>query len=74
MGAAYFAVQSLLWGTDRMRSVDGYTLPGAFTVMSDGSVAAAVAAPLICFRDLRVSMSGMTLGMVYMFVAMQLMM
>jgi hypothetical protein len=71
---AYFAVQSLLWGTDRMRSIDRYTLPGAFTVMSDGSVGAAVAQPLICYRDIRVSMSAMTLGMVYMLVAMQLLM
>jgi hypothetical protein len=71
---AYFTVQSLLWGTDRMRNIDRNTLPGAFSVMSDGSVGAAVAAPLICYRDLRVSMSAMTLGMVYMFVAMQLMM
>jgi hypothetical protein len=72
---AYFVVQSLLWGTDRMRSIDRFTLPGGFSVsvMSDGSVGAAVAAPLICFRDLRVSMSAMTLGMVYMLVAMQLM-
>ncbi len=71
---AYFAVQSLLWGTDRMRSVDRFALRGGYSVMSDGSVRAAVAAPLICFRDLRLSMSAMTLGTVYMFVAMQLMM
>jgi hypothetical protein len=68
----YFAVQSLLWGTDRMRSLDRHALPGAFTVMSDGSVGAAVAQPLSCYRDLRVSMSAMTFGMVYMLVAMQL--
>jgi hypothetical protein len=42
--------------------------------MSDGSVGAAAAAPLICYRDLRASMSAMTLGMAYMFVAMQLLM
>lgn len=71
---AYFTAQSLLWATDRMRSIDRFTLPGSFTVMSDGSVGAAVAAPLICFRDLRLSMSAMTFGMVYMLAAMQLLM
>jgi hypothetical protein len=71
---AYFAAQSLLWATDRMRSVDQHTLPGGFSVMSDGSVGAAAAAPLICYRDLRVSMSAMTVGMVYMLAAMQLLM
>jgi hypothetical protein len=71
--AANFAGQSLLWATDRMRSIDRITLPGAsFSVMSDGAVGAAVAQPLICYRDLRVSMSAMTAGMVYMLVAMQL--
>lgn len=71
---AYFGAQSLLWVGDRMRVIDQYTLPGSFAVMSDGSVARAVAAPLICFRDIRVSMSAMTFGMAYMFVAMQLLM
>jgi uncharacterized protein DUF5134 len=70
----YFGVQTALWATDRMRSIDQYTLPGSFSVMSDGSVGAAVAAPLICYRDLRLSMSAMTLGMAYMFAAMQLLM
>jgi hypothetical protein len=70
---AYFVGQSLLWGTDRMRSIDRHRLRAGFSVMADGSVGAAVAQPLICFRDLRVSMSAMTLGMAYMFVAMQLM-
>jgi len=71
---AYFGAQSLLWGTDRMRIVDQYRLPGGISVMSDGSVAAAAAAPLICYRDLRVSMSAMTIGMMYMLAAMQLLM
>ncbi|HEY5317762.1 MAG TPA: DUF5134 domain-containing protein [Solirubrobacteraceae bacterium] len=72
---AYFAGQSLLWATDRMRSIDGYTLPGSFSVTAEGAaVGRAVAAPLICFRDLRLSMSAMTLGMVYMFLAIQLLM
>ncbi|HWF35147.1 MAG TPA: DUF5134 domain-containing protein [Solirubrobacteraceae bacterium] len=69
---AYFTIQSLLWATDRMRSIDRFSLPGGFSVMSDGSAVATVAAPLICYRDLRVSMSAMTLGMVYMLAAMQL--
>jgi hypothetical protein len=71
---AYFIVQSLLWVSDRMRVVDQYTLPGSMAVMADGSVARAAAAPLICFRDIRVSMATMTFGMAYMFAAMQLLM
>jgi hypothetical protein len=69
---AYFAAQSLLWATDRMRSIDHFTLRGSYTVTSEGAVGAAVASPLICYRDLRASMSGMTLGTVYMLIAMQL--
>ena len=38
----------------------------------DGTVALSAAEPLVCFRDLRVSMFAMTLGMAYMFAAMQL--
>jgi Domain of unknown function (DUF5134) len=37
-----------------------------------GTVAITTAEPLVCFRDLRVSMTAMTLGMAYMFAAMQL--
>ena len=70
----YFAAQTLLWVSDRMRTIDHHTLPGAFSVTADGAVGAAAAAPLICYRDLRVSMSAMTLGMAYMFAAMQLLM
>jgi Domain of unknown function (DUF5134) len=70
---AYFAAQSLLWVTDRMRDVDHKTLPGAsFSVAPGGAVAISAAEPLVCFRDLRVSMFAMTLGMAYMFAAMQL--
>jgi hypothetical protein len=70
----YFAGQSLLWITDRMRSVDHKTLPtgGGFSLTPDGAVAMAAAEPLVCFRDLRLSMFAMTLGMAYMFAAMQL--
>lgn len=70
---AYFAAQAVLWGTDRMRSLDERTiLGGAVSVTADGALAASVSEPLICFKDLRVSMAAMTLGMAYMFAAMQL--
>jgi len=72
---AYFAAQALLWGTDRMRDLDERTiLGGSLSVTPDGALAASVAEPLICFKDLRVSMAAMTLGMAYMFAAMQLVM
>jgi hypothetical protein len=71
---AYFAVQSLLWVTNRMREVDHKALlGGSFSVTPDGAVAMSAGEPLVCFRDLRVSMFTMTLGMAYMFAAMQLM-
>ncbi len=70
---AYFVVQSLLWVTDRMREVDHKTLlGGSLSVTPGGAVAMSGAEPLVCFRDLRVSMFAMTLGMAYMFAAMQL--
>jgi hypothetical protein len=69
----YFVAQSLLWVTDRMRDVDHKTLwGGSFSVTPGGTVAIEAAEPLVCFRDLRVSMFAMTLGMAYMFAAMQL--
>ncbi len=72
---AYFAAQSLLWVSDRMREVDHRTLlGGGVSVTPGGAVAMAAAEPLVCFRDLRASMFAMTLGMAYMFAAMQLMM
>jgi Domain of unknown function (DUF5134) len=72
---AYFALQSLMWLSDRMRSVDHKTLwGGGMSVTPAGAVAIAAAEPLVCFRDLRVSMFAMTIGMAYMFAAMQLMM
>jgi hypothetical protein len=72
---AYFALQSGLWATDRMRAVDHRTLfGGGFSVTPGGAVAISAAEPLVCFRDLRVSMAAMTLGMAYMFAAMQLLM
>jgi hypothetical protein len=70
---AYFAAQALLWGTNRIRDFDERTiLGGAVSVTPEGALAASVAEPLICFKDLRVSMAAMTLGMAYMFAAMQL--
>ena len=70
---AYFTMQSLLWVTNRMREVDHKTLlRGNFSVTPDGAVAMSAAEPLVCFRDLRISMFAMTLGMAYMFAAMQL--
>lgn len=70
---AYFGAQSLMWITNRMREVDHKTLlGGGFSVTPDGAVAMSAAEPLVCFRDLRVSMFAMTLGMAYMFAAMQL--
>jgi hypothetical protein len=71
---AYFLVQSALWLSDRMRDIDHKTLlGGSFSVTPDGAIAMSAAEPLVCFRDLRVSMFAMTLGMAYMFAAMQLM-
>jgi hypothetical protein len=70
---AYFAVQALLWATNRMRDYDERTIfGGGVSVTPDGALAASVAEPLICFKDLRASMAAMTLGMAYMFAAMQL--
>ncbi len=70
---AYFTAQSLLWVSDRMREVDHRTLLRASaTVTPGGAVSISAAEPLVCFRDLRASMFAMTLGMAYMFAAMQL--
>jgi hypothetical protein len=70
---AYFTVQAVLWGTNRIRDFDERTIfGGAVSVTPEGALTASVAEPLICFKDLRASMSVMTLGMAYMFAAMQL--
>jgi len=72
---AYFLGQSLLWASDRMRSVDHKTLwGGGLSVTPEGAVAMSAAEPLVCYRDLRLSMFAMTLGMAYMFAALQLLM
>jgi hypothetical protein len=70
----YFMAQALLWVSDRIRSVDGHTLPGGLSVTPEGAVGTVAAAPLICYRDLRVTMGAMTFGMAYMFAATQLLM
>ncbi len=70
---AYFTVQSVVWASDRMRSIDHRTLGGSgVSITPGGAVAISAAEPLVCFRDLRLSMFAMTLGMAYMFAAMQL--
>ncbi len=69
---AYFAVQSLLWVTNTYRRLDEHAIIGGTAVNPDGTVAATAVQPLVCERDLRVSMFVMTLGMAYMFAAMQL--
>lgn len=43
-------------------------------VNAGGTLTATAVEPLVCERDLRVSMSVMALGMAYMFAAMQLLM
>jgi hypothetical protein len=69
---AYFAAQAVLWATNRMRDFDERTiLGGAVSVTPEGTLATSIAEPLICFKDLRVSMAAMTIGMAYMFAAMQ---
>jgi hypothetical protein len=68
----YFALQAALWITNRMRDIDHEALPGGLSVTPGGAVARSGAQPLICYRDLRASMFVMTLGMAYMFAAMQL--
>jgi hypothetical protein len=70
---AYFAVQAVLWGTNRIRDFDERAIfGGGVSVTPEGALAASIAEPLVCFKDLRVSMAAMTLGMAYMFAATQL--
>lgn len=70
--AAYFCVQAGLWGSDRIRALDRRFTFGAYAITPEGAVGTAVAEPLICYRDLRVSMAAMGLGMAYMLAAMAL--
>jgi hypothetical protein len=69
---AYFAGQALLWVTNSYRKLDHHAIVGGGAVNPDGTLTASVVQPLICERDLRPSMFVMTLGMAYMFAAMQL--
>jgi hypothetical protein len=69
---AYFAVQALLWASDRYRELDGQGVGGNLFVGLDGTVTASSITTLVCERDLRVSMSAMAVGMAYMFAAMQI--
>jgi Domain of unknown function (DUF5134) len=68
----YFAAQAILWATNRMRLADDLAIGRRFSVDSGGALTATAAQPLVCDRDLRLSVGGMTLGMAYMFAAMQL--
>jgi hypothetical protein len=68
---AYFLGQSLVWGRGWIRRLDEQASPMTIWSLA-GGVAVAVAAPLICRRDVRISMCAMLLGMGYMLVAMQL--
>lgn len=71
---AYFGVQTVLWLTDGYRRLDRHVSVRGVGVNPDGTLSVAAAHRLVCERDLRVSMSVMTLGMAYMFAAMQLLM
>ncbi|MGA9874574.1 MAG: DUF5134 domain-containing protein [Solirubrobacteraceae bacterium] len=68
----YFAAQALMWVTNSYRKLDSHTIIGGNAINADGTLTATAVQPLICERDLRGSMFVMTLGMAYMFAAMQL--
>jgi hypothetical protein len=77
---AYLTAEALFWLSGRIVGVDRNVLPaGGYSVSSAavGTGASALGivetATLACERDLRVSMSAMTLGMAYMVLAMQVM-
>ena len=74
---AYLAAEAGLWALDAYRRVDGSTPIIGLTMASvgyEGGAVALEAAPASLLGDLNISVSmiGMTLGMAYMFVAMQL--
>ena len=71
---AYFGIQAVLWATDTYRRLDDRLTVRGFGVNPDGTLTATALRPLVCERDLRVSMSAMAFGMAYMFAAMQLLM
>jgi hypothetical protein len=68
----YFVVQAVLWATNLMRQADDVAVGRRFSVSPGGAIAATAVQPLVCDRDLRVSLGVMTLGMAYMLAAMQL--
>jgi Domain of unknown function (DUF5134) len=75
---AYLAAEAGLWAVDAYRRVDGGTPIIGLTMASagyDGGTVTLAAAPASLLGDLDISASmiGMTLGMAYMFIAMQLM-
>jgi hypothetical protein len=70
--AASFGGASALWLGGRMRAVDRRFIVGAYAITPEGALGAAAAEPLICDRNLRVSMAAMALGMSYMLAAMAL--
>jgi hypothetical protein len=70
---AYFAGQTVLWGTNRMRALDARTIIGETVAATpEGALATSVAEPLIGYADVRASMAAMTIGMAYMFATTQL--
>lgn len=70
--AASFAGLSVLWLADRMRAVDRRFIVGAYAITPEGALGATAAEPLICDRDLRLSMAAMALAMSYMLATMAL--
>ena len=69
---AYFALQAVIWATNSYRGLDERPVLGGIGALADGTLTATAVEPLICEHDLRPSMALMTLGMAYMFAAMQL--
>jgi uncharacterized membrane protein len=74
---AYLAVESGLWTTGRVLGVDRDCLPSGGYDFAGGRGAGvlrvAATTTLACERDLRLTMTAMTLGMAYMVFAMQVM-
>jgi hypothetical protein len=75
---AYLSAEAALWMTGRVLSADRNWLPGGGYSLDHvgaghGVLGIAKATTLACERDLRVSMSVMTLGMAYMVLALLLM-
>ena len=71
----YFAAQSLLWAGGRMCRIDHKALlAGSVSLTPDGALVGTAAESLIGSSDLRLPMCVLTLGIAYMFAAMQLLM